>query len=211
VFLVDRFAARAFVFGAAVAICAAATGTCLADDRSTGSAPGDPVGEWLVAKRVASIRIADCGDGKLWGVVASEARPGVDGKNPDPNLRSRPTLGMPILLGMERKTQNEWDGQIYSSEDGHTYSANISLVEANVLRVQGCFLGFLCGGENWTRIEPQALPYAAVPMHPVTPPPSGNPAPKRKGKVADNKPSPADEVCLSVFGPAWLAHQRGLK
>ena len=43
------------------------------------------------------IKIADC-DGRLWGVVAWEAKPGTDVKNPDPNLRSRPTLGMPILL-----------------------------------------------------------------------------------------------------------------
>jgi uncharacterized protein (DUF2147 family) len=204
-----RFVLRALRFGAVFGICAVGTGTCLAEDFSTGSVPGDPVGEWLVAKKVASIRIADCGDGKLWGVVASEVRPGIDGKNPDPNMRSRPTLGMPILLGMERKNQNEWDGQIYNSEDGHTYSANISLVEANVLRVQGCFLGFLCGGENWTRVEPQSLPYAAVPMHPAPPP--VNPTQKHKGKVADNQPSPTDEVCLSVFGPTWLAHQRGLK
>ena len=53
----------------------------------------DPTGEWLVAKQFARIKIADC-DGRLWGVVAWEAQPGgMDKKNPDPNLRSRPTLG----------------------------------------------------------------------------------------------------------------------
>ncbi len=88
--------------------------------------PTDPTGEWLVAKQVARIKIADC-DGRLWGVVAWEAQPGgIDKKNPDPNLRSRPTLGMPILLGMTPSKGNRWDGQIYNSEDGHTYSANIS-------------------------------------------------------------------------------------
>ena len=88
--------------------------------------PTDPTGEWLVAKQVARIKIADC-DGRLWGVVAWEAQPGgIDKKNPDPNLRSRPTLGMPILLGMTSSKANRWDGQIYNSEDGHTYSANIS-------------------------------------------------------------------------------------
>ena len=89
------------------------------------SAP-DPTGEWLVAKQVARIRIVDCG-GRLWGVVAWEATPGVDRKNPDPNLRTRPTLGMPILLGMSpsQYDKNKWEGEIYNSEDGHTYSANI--------------------------------------------------------------------------------------
>ena len=124
-----------------------------------GASTPDPTGEWLVAKQYARIKIADC-DGQLWGVVAWEAQPGgVDSKNPDPNLRSRPTLGMPILLGMTpSKKPNQWDGQIYNSEDGHTYSASISLLDPNTLRVQGCFLGFLCGGENWTRVEPQDAP-----------------------------------------------------
>ena len=68
--------------------------------------PTDPTGEWLVAKQVARIKIADC-DGRLWGVVAWEAQPGgMDKKNPDPNLRSRPTLGMPILLGMTPSKTN---------------------------------------------------------------------------------------------------------
>ena len=40
-------------------------------------AASDPTGEWLVAKQVARIKIADC-DGRMWGVVAWEAQPGVD-------------------------------------------------------------------------------------------------------------------------------------
>ena len=189
---------RTALFGAALAFSLATWG----QDSPTGAVP-DPTGEWLVAKKVASIRIADC-DGKLWGVVASEANPGIDSKNPDPKLRSRPTLGMPILLGMARSKINQWDGEIYNSEDGHTYSANISLLSANVLKVQGCFLGFLCGGENWTRVEGQALPYASA----AAPARNAN-GQKRGQKVA--VPDPNDEVCSSVLGPAWLPHQRRLK
>ncbi len=111
-----------------------------------------PVGEWLVADRVARIRIVDC-DGHLWGVVAWEAKPGTDTKNPDPKLRNRPTLGMPILLDMVPTKPNRWEGNVYNSQNGHTYSANISLSDPNTLRIQGCVLGFLCGGENWTRVE----------------------------------------------------------
>ena len=39
----------------------------------------DPVGEWTVAQQVARIKIADC-DGRLWGVVSWEAKPGIDRK-----------------------------------------------------------------------------------------------------------------------------------
>src|SRR2546430_10467084 len=74
-----------------------------------------PMGEWLVAERTARINIADCG-GALWGVVSWEADPGgVDDKNPDTAKRGRPTLGMPILLGMKASGVNQWAGQIYNS------------------------------------------------------------------------------------------------
>jgi uncharacterized protein (DUF2147 family) len=168
----------------------------------SGAAP-EPAGEWLVAKQIARIKIVDC-DGRLWGVVAWEAQPGIDSKNPDRNLQSRPTLGMPILLGMTPSKTNQWDGQIYNSQDGHTYSASISLQDPNTLRVQGCFLGFLCGGENWTRVEAQdALGTASTQ--------STAPKPPKTRKATSNQPEPTDDVCSRILGPAGLTHERGLK
>jgi uncharacterized protein (DUF2147 family) len=163
----------------------------------------DATGEWLVAKQYARIKIADC-DGKLWGVVAWETEPGVDSKNPDPNLRARPTLGMPILLGMAPSQTNRWDGQIYNSQDGHTYSASITLLDPNTLRVQGCFLGFLCGGENWTRVNPQDAP--------PTSPTQRTPAKQSNSrKTTGSQPQTSDDVCSRALGSAGLTHERGLK
>jgi uncharacterized protein (DUF2147 family) len=171
------------------------------------AAPPDPIGEWTVAKQVARIKIADC-DGRLWGVVSWEAKPGIDQKNPDPSLKSRPTLGMPILLGMapgkaSPGKPNKWEGEIYNSEDGHTYSASISLVDPNTLRVQGCFLGFLCGGENWTRFDPPA----------AAPPPPQRPATKSSNsrKTTGSTAEPTDDVCSRALGSSGLSHERGLK
>jgi uncharacterized protein (DUF2147 family) len=163
----------------------------------------DATGEWLVAKQIARIKIVDC-DGRLWGVVAWEAAPGTDGKNPDPNLRTRPTLGMPILLGMQASKPNRWEGQIYNSQDGHTYSASITLVDPATLRVQGCFLGFLCGGENWTRVETQDT--QGIPPAQKTPPKSTT-----GRKVTTAQPEPPEDVCSKVLDPSGLAHERGLK
>jgi uncharacterized protein (DUF2147 family) len=163
----------------------------------------DATGEWLVAKQYARIKIADC-DGKLWGVVAWETEPGVDSKNPDPNLRARPTLGMPILLGMAPSQTNRWDGQIYNSQDGHTYSASITLLDPNTLRVQGCFLGFLCGGENWTRVNPKEAP--------PTSPTQRTPAKQSNSrKTTGSPPQMSDDVCSRALGSAGLTHERGLK
>lgn len=115
------------------------------------SAASSPAGDWLVAKGEAIIRVIDCG-GHYWGFVAWEKNPGgTDSNNPNPALRGRATLGMPVLLGMRPSGQQaNWTGEIYNSEDGRTYSGNISLADGNTLQVRGCMLIF-CGGEDWHR------------------------------------------------------------
>jgi uncharacterized protein (DUF2147 family) len=160
--------------------------------------PPDPTGVWLVAKRVAQIRVVNCG-ARFWGLVSWETAPGIDSKNPDAALRGRPTLGMPILLGMVQTKANLWSGEIYNAEDGHTYSASISLADPNTLRVQGCFLGFLCGGENWTRVPPPIpLPLPRPSKNRVAAAP-----PARPPVVA---PEPDETVCLRLLGTPGLAH-----
>lgn len=113
-----------------------------------------PVGEWLVEDGEASIRIEECGN-NLCGVVAGAKNWNeTDRKNPNPELRNRPIIGMPILLDMKPAKSNRWEGRAYNSKNGQTYTANISLNNSQSLRVEGCvFGGFLCGGQNWTRVN----------------------------------------------------------
>jgi len=115
----------------------------------------DPTGDWKVADEVANIRVAEC-NGSMWGVVAWEKTPGGrDIHNPDVALQSRLTLGMPILLDMKKKPGAEqWEGQVYNAKDGKLYSSTIKPIGADQLEIQGCVLGFLCGGETWTRVAP---------------------------------------------------------
>ncbi|HZR89863.1 MAG TPA: DUF2147 domain-containing protein [Bradyrhizobium sp.] len=124
----------------------------------SGAAPAfalDPTGDWRVADGVANIRVAQC-NGSMWGVVAWEKEPGGrDSNNPDASKRNRPTLGMPILLDMKHKPgTDQWEGQVYNAKDGQTYSSTVTPTDANHLEIQGCVLGFLCGGETWTRVGP---------------------------------------------------------
>src|SRR2546423_12540654 len=153
----------------------------------------DPTGDWKVADGVANIRVAKC-NGNMWGVVAWEKTPGGrDKNNPDAAKQSRPTLGMPILIDMKKKPGTEaWEGQVYNAKDGQFYSSTIKPVGADQLEIQGCVLGFLCGGETWSRVGPPipsspansmakgaakgapAQPQAAVPA----------PAPKTTGSAA---------------------------
>jgi uncharacterized protein (DUF2147 family) len=205
----------------------------------TAGMPADPTGEWRVEKGLATIRVVDC-DRQYWGVVAWELNPGIDRKNPDPAKRARPTLGMPILLGMKQTGYSEWSGQIYNSEDGHTYSAKISLTGPDTLQVRGCVFGFLCGGENWSRVNPEsttglapegpkpglkpALGAHVSPSAATRPgkPPSempraAKPVAPQSAQASAQPPSPqtqsAEDLCLALVGPGvpGSAHQRGLK
>ena len=106
----------------------------------------------LVADGSAKIRIAPCDDA-LWGVVAETKKPGKDSNNPDPAKRNRSVIGMPILLDMKQVEPNRWEGEVYNAKNGKIYTSRISLVEANVLKIEGCVLGGLfCGGQEWTRV-----------------------------------------------------------
>jgi uncharacterized protein (DUF2147 family) len=150
--------------------------TCLAVASiflSTGIAFADPTGEWMVEKGYAKVRIENCGN-SLWGVVSWEQKPGVDSKNPDASKRTRPTLGMPVLLDMKPVEPNKWVGQIYNSENGQTYSSNISIGSSpDILLVRGCVLGFLCGGEDWTRVKDEP-PQTGAPTASAAPARTGN-------------------------------------
>jgi len=127
----------------------------------------DPQGEWLDEHGLARIRIADC-SGHLWGASVWEKEPGgLDIHNPDPAKRSRPTLGAPILLDMKPAPgkADRWDGQVYDSENGKTYSASVRVLTPTTLEIKGCVAyGMLCGGETWTRVvEPTPPPVASNP------------------------------------------------
>jgi uncharacterized protein (DUF2147 family) len=169
----------------------------------------DPTGDWRVADGVANIRVAQC-NGNMWGVVAWEKTPGGrDKNNPDVSKQSRPTLGMPILIDMKKKAGvDQWEGQVYNAKDGQLYSSTIKPVGTDQLEIQGCVLGFLCGGETWTRVGPPipSSPANSMAKGPPKPAPgappkttgSASPAPKASGqKQAAGQPADAvGDICL---------------
>ncbi len=114
----------------------------------------DPTGDWRVADGVANIRVAECSS-SMWGAVSWEQVPGgQDTNNPDVSKQSRPTLGMAILLDMKKEASGKsWKGIVYNAKDGKSYDTTITPVGNDQMKIQGCVLGFLCGGETWTRVS----------------------------------------------------------
>jgi uncharacterized protein (DUF2147 family) len=123
-------------------------------------------GDWLVKEGYANIRIDNCG-GKMWGIVAWEKKPGgIDSENPDPAKKTRPILGMPILIGLapNRSEAGKWTGEIYNSQNGQNYTASISLADENTLNLEGC-LWMFCQTQQWTRVK--TPPAGAPPLPPI--------------------------------------------
>jgi hypothetical protein len=114
----------------------------------------------------------------MWGAVSWEKTPGGrDKNNPDVSKQSRPSLGMPILIDMKKKPGvDQWEGQVYNAKDGQFYSSTIKPVSSDQLEIQGCVLGFLCGGETWTRVAGPIPSSPANSMAKGAPKTAGNPA-----------------------------------
>ena len=172
--------------------------TCL-----TPALAADPTGDWRVADGVANIRVAQC-NGSMWGAVAWEKKPGGrDENNPDVSKKNRPTLGMVTLIDMKKKAgADQWEGQVYNAQDGQIYSATITPVSTDQLEIKGCVMGFLCGGETWTRVGPPIPSSTANAMAKGAPKSTGA-APKAQGTMgATAAPAPAAAAPKSATAPA---------
>jgi uncharacterized protein (DUF2147 family) len=176
----------------------------------------DPVGEWLVKDGTARIKVVSCPGPQnqppaLWGVIWAETKPGVDDKNPDPAMRNRPMLGVPILVGMKQTEANLWNGKIYDPTRGSLWDAKISVSRNDMLEVKGC-LSFICSGEDWKRVtgtntppvnQPPAGALAkggamAPPGGAMAPPPQTKSAAPKGGAMAKGATPPADPICGNV-------------
>ena len=81
--------------------------------------------------------------------------PKEDHNNPDPELRSRPIIGLVIMKGFVFDGKDTWHkGTIYDPDNGKTYKCKVRFGDSGELRVRG-FIGFSMLGrtEVWTPVE----------------------------------------------------------
>ncbi len=121
----------------------------------------DPIGTWITANGDSHVRIENCG-GALCGNVVwlkepndpETGKPKLDKNNADAAKRSRPLIGVPIVLSMKPNGAGKWSGEVYNAEDGKTYSGSITERDANAIRLEGCVLGgLICKAQTWTRVR----------------------------------------------------------
>ena len=148
----------------------AALALALSGGAASAQAPRDPTGTWLTEDGRARVRVEKCPQDRslICGTVVwlrdplnERGQPRTDIHNPDPSKRSRPAIGMAILLGLRPGSEGRYEGEIYNSENGKKYDASVGVRSANALEVKGCVMGGLfCGGQTWTRVAdvPAARP-----------------------------------------------------
>ena len=116
------------------------------------AAPAPIAGNWKTDDGRAIITVAPCSSGLCATIsrflVAEPAGGARDGKNPDPQLRSRHLLGSAVLWSL-KPAGTAWRGTGYSARDGRTFNATVS-GDGGQLKLKGCVLVF-CKTVVWTR------------------------------------------------------------
>ena len=127
---------------------------------------GNILGLWNTPGNDCKMEIFKCGD-KYCGRIAwlkepyypadddqgMAGRVVVDRQNPNPDLRTRPLIGLQIVEGLTYNAKNVWEkGTIYNPENGKVYRCRMTLSDSDRLEVRG-FIGIpLLGGTSvWTR------------------------------------------------------------
>lgn len=123
---------------------------------ASGTTPETVYGRWKTEVRNGVVEIAPCGPSICGRLVTSDglrANPALtDANNKDAAKRNRPLKGATILSGFRRDGAAWTGGTIYNAEDGKTYSATVTPVGANQLKVRGCIFVPLCKTQTWTRL-----------------------------------------------------------
>lgn len=112
------------------------------------------LGVWLTEGGEGRIEILRQADGRFAGRVVSGREDGdKDVHNPDPALRDRPVKGLEILQGFRHEGGGRFvEGRIYDPSSGNTYRAQLTLLDADTLKLRG-YIGIplLGGTQTWTR------------------------------------------------------------
>jgi uncharacterized protein (DUF2147 family) len=115
----------------------------------------DIAGTWRLQNKKALVHIGPCGES--WcGKVTKFLKPlpyrkTHDTQNPDPNLRGRSIVGVPILFNLKRDG-DKWRGDNYDPVHGKSYRAVVQRDSATTLEVKGC-LTIFCKTQIWDKAD----------------------------------------------------------
>lgn len=139
-----------------VGICAS-IGLAVGALSSVPASAADPIaGRWVTQDKDAIVSIGQCGK-SVCGRIARFLTPPPDGPdqrdiyNPDPKLKERKLLGLPVLTNF-KEDDDLWRGRIYDPKTGKSYRSVVRRKSAGVLEVKGC-ISIFCQSQTWRRAK----------------------------------------------------------
>ena len=116
----------------------------------------EPVaGRYVTQNKKAVVQIEQCGKMVCGRVIkllpASDVGKTMDERNKDASQRTRPLVGLPILLDFVADG-DQWRGKIYDPQSGDTYSSTMLRYPDGALKVRGCFF-FICKTQRWPKAD----------------------------------------------------------
>ena len=140
-------------------------GCMLSASSATAFNGNDILGVWLNEEKDARIEIYRCDNLYCGRVIwiskpfyAPEEKQGragqqrLDDKNPDPELRKRPIVGLRIMSGFSFDGTKWAGGKLYDPKSGKTYTGKMVLRNRDELRMRGYVMFSLLGRTTvWTR------------------------------------------------------------
>ena len=106
-----------------------------------------------------SFQIVNCAPPKqgLCGTIVwisqpndAKGKPQTDRGNPNPALKNRPIIGLPLFEGWREDGRNKWKGSVYNPEEAHTYNNLDITLAGDRLTLKGC-VAIFCDSETWNR------------------------------------------------------------
>lgn len=111
-------------------------------------------GNWTNPTHSVTVRIAACGGGALCGrVVSATAKARQDAaQGGTSNL-----VGTELMSGLVPNGEGSWHGTIFVPDVNRRADADVHLMNARTLQIEGCALGgLLCRSQVWTRASAPA-------------------------------------------------------
>lgn len=113
-------------------------------------------GRWVTQDKDAIVTIAPCGKstcGKIsrFLVAPPDGPDQRDIYNPDPALKKRRLLGLPVLTEFKQE-KTQWRGRIYDPNTGKSYRSVLRRKNASTLEVKGC-IAFFCQTQIWRKAK----------------------------------------------------------
>lgn len=160
-----------WIASSAVVIAVASTG--ISDRRAqqtpAAKSPETLLGEWWTENNEGRVRFTKDKDGTYRGTTTcckpknpSPDHPAVDMYNPNPKMRTRPTVGIILIWKLRYEGEGAFeDGYVYNPRDGKTYRFDAEIVDKNTLKIRG-YAGISLFGQTqiWKRVT---TPAAAKP------------------------------------------------